>query len=420
MSGKDRQPSSLSWISSLDSRSSGSMNATGRAFSVSPASLGSTMNILRLSPIWSDAMPRPFSAYIESHRSRYSSRTESSTSITSTVGSRSRASGQTTVGRTAMTVATLPFAGRPGSALTRLRRGAIHAPSRCLRGTPRPGCRPLTVSSAWSCIGPANRAGSAPPRSASPPRSTSRWCSATSKVPTSGPASARRASPARWRRGRHDGLRGRVAPRRRDRAQRAIPRGEAREDGPPTVITEDQVKAALATVIAPAFEADIVTYRILRTFEIQGDDVLVRLDIPTHANPVMLRRELQQRIEAALKPVGAKRVTVIADVNTAFTPAPSDKAVLKGPKNVVAVAAGKGGGGKSTVAVNLALALAKHGAKVGLLDADVFGPSIPTMLGSPEVPAQASKDSRNIPALMHGLRVVSVGFFVDKDEAVVW
>jgi len=186
------------------------------------------------------------------------------------------------------------------------------------------------------------------------------------------------------------------------------------------VITEDQVKAALATVIDPAFEADIVTYRILRTFEIQGDDVLVRLDIPTHAYPVTLRRELQQRIEAALKPVGAKRVTVIADVNTAFTPAPSDKAVLKGPKNVVAVAAGKGGVGKSTVAVNLALALAKHGAKVGLLDADVFGPSIPTMLGSPEVPAQASKDSRSIPALMHGLRVVSVGFFVDKDEAVVW
>ena len=186
------------------------------------------------------------------------------------------------------------------------------------------------------------------------------------------------------------------------------------------MITEDQVKAALATVIDPAFEHDIVTYRILRTFEIQGDDVLVRLDIPTHTYPVTLRRELQQRIEAALKPVGAKRVTVVADVNTAFTPAPSDKAVLKGPKNVIAVAAGKGGVGKSTVAVNMALALAKHGAKVGLLDADVFGPSIPTMLGSPEVPAQASKDSRIIPASMHGLRVVSVGFFVDKDEAVVW
>jgi len=185
-------------------------------------------------------------------------------------------------------------------------------------------------------------------------------------------------------------------------------------------MTEESVKTALATVVDPAFEKDIVSYRILRSFEVQGDDVLVRLDIPTHAYPVALRRELQGRIETALKSAGAKRVTVIADVNTAYSPAPSDKAVLKGPKNVIAVAAGKGGVGKSTVAVNLALALAKHGAKVGLLDADVFGPSIPTMLGSPEVPAQASKESRIIPARMQGLSVVSVGFFVDKDEAVVW
>ena len=186
------------------------------------------------------------------------------------------------------------------------------------------------------------------------------------------------------------------------------------------MITEDQVKAALATVIDPLLEADIVSYRILRTFELQGDDVLVRLDIPTHAYPLTARKELQTRIETALKPLGANRVTVIADVNTAFQPAPSDKSVLKGPKNIIAVAAGKGGVGKSTVACNLALALLKHGAKVGLLDADVFGPSIPTMLGAPEVPASASKDSKIIPAQMHGLRVVSVGFFVDKDEAVVW
>jgi ATP-binding protein involved in chromosome partitioning len=185
-------------------------------------------------------------------------------------------------------------------------------------------------------------------------------------------------------------------------------------------MTEESIKAALATVLDPAFEKDIVSYRILRSFEVQGDDVLVRLDIPTHAYPMALRRELQGRIETALKTAGAKRVTVIADVTTAYAPAPSDKAVLKGPKNVIAVAAGKGGVGKSTVAVNLALALAKHGARVGLLDADVFGPSIPTMLGSPEVPAQASKDSRIIPARMQGLAVVSVGFFVDKDEAVVW
>jgi ATP-binding protein involved in chromosome partitioning len=186
------------------------------------------------------------------------------------------------------------------------------------------------------------------------------------------------------------------------------------------MINEAQAREALAKVNDPALEGDIVSFRILKNIEISGDDVLVRLDIPTHAYPLALRKELQARVETAIKAVGAKRVTVISEVNTAYLPAPSDKAVLKGPKNVIAVAAGKGGVGKSTVAVNMALALARHGAKVGLLDADVFGPSIPTMLGSPEVPPQASKDSRIIPAIHYGMRVISVGFFVDKNEAVVW
>ena len=185
-------------------------------------------------------------------------------------------------------------------------------------------------------------------------------------------------------------------------------------------VTEASVRAALAKVIDPALGHDIVTYRILRSVEIQGDDALIRLDIPTHAYPQGQRRELVAAVEKACKEAGAKRVTVIPEVVTAFIPAPSDKAMLKGPKNVIAVAAGKGGVGKSTVAVNLALALQRHGAKVGLLDADVFGPSIPTMLGAPEVPPSANKDSRITPARHHGMNVISVGFFVDKDEAVVW
>ena len=185
-------------------------------------------------------------------------------------------------------------------------------------------------------------------------------------------------------------------------------------------MNEASVREALGKVIDPAFDKDIVTYRVLRSVEVQGSDVLVRLDIPSHAYPKTMVRELQVRIEAALKPLGAKRVTVVADVVTAYQPAPSDKAILKGPKNVIAVAAGTGGVGKSTVAVNMALALARHGAKVGLLDADVFGPSIPTMLGAPEVPPSASKDSKIIPAVHYGMKVISVGFFVDKEEAVVW
>ena len=187
-----------------------------------------------------------------------------------------------------------------------------------------------------------------------------------------------------------------------------------------TTITDARAREILATVIDPLFGKDIVTYRILRGLEVSGSDVLVKLDIPTHAYPQTSVRELSQRVETALKAGGAGRVTVVPEVVTAFVPAPSDKAMLKGPKNVIAVAAGKGGVGKSTVAVNLALALQRFGAKVGLLDADVFGPSIPTMLGEPEVPPSASKDSKIIPAIHHGLKVISVGFFVDKGEAVVW
>ncbi len=186
------------------------------------------------------------------------------------------------------------------------------------------------------------------------------------------------------------------------------------------MITEATAKEALSKVVDPALGHDIVSYRVLRSVEVSGDDVLVKLDLPTHAYPAILRRELQNRVEAALKGAGAKRVTVMPEVVTAYVPAPSDKAMLKGPKNVIAVAAGKGGVGKSTVAVNLALALARHGAKVGVLDADVFGPSIPTMLGAPEVPATATQESRIVPSIHHGLRVISVGFFVEKGEAVVW
>jgi ATP-binding protein involved in chromosome partitioning len=185
-------------------------------------------------------------------------------------------------------------------------------------------------------------------------------------------------------------------------------------------ITEPKIKEALQTVIDPLLETDIVTYRIYVGAEVLGTEVLVKLEIPTPAYPQAQRRELERRVVEKIKSLGATKVTVVIKVVTAYLPAPSDKAILKGPKNVIAVAAGKGGVGKSTVAVNLALSLSQQGARVGLLDADVFGPSIPTMMGTPEVPPQASAQSRIVPAVHYGVQVISVGFFVDKQEAVVW
>jgi ATP-binding protein involved in chromosome partitioning len=94
---------------------------------------------------------------------------------------------------------------------------------------------------------------------------------------------------------------------------------------------------------------------------------------------------------------------------------------LPGVRNVVAVASGKGGVGKSTVAVNLALALQKLGARVGILDADIYGPSVPTMLaGGKTVDATGTPDQKILPAEMYGMKVVSIGFFVDRGSSVVW
>ena len=185
-------------------------------------------------------------------------------------------------------------------------------------------------------------------------------------------------------------------------------------------LDEKRVKNALSKVKDPALEHDIVSYRIYKGCEISDKDVLVKVTIPTHAYPGPARDELTARIKKALEKKGAKSVTVEAKVETAWVPPPSDKMALKGPKNVIAVAAGKGGVGKSTVATNLALALRRYGAKVGLLDADVFGPSIPTMLGPPQSPAGTTPDQKIIPANHYGLAVISVGFFVNKGEAVVW
>lgn len=185
-------------------------------------------------------------------------------------------------------------------------------------------------------------------------------------------------------------------------------------------LSEAKVREALQAVEDPALGHDIVSFRIFRQAEIEGQDVRVDVDIPTHVYPAAQRQALEQRIVDAVKGIGARHVTVNARVETAWLPPPSEKALLSGTKNIIAVASGKGGVGKSTVAVNLALALRRHGARVGLLDADVFGPSIPQMLGDPEAPAGVTEERKIVPALHHGLRVISVGFFIDKNDAVIW
>ena len=120
---------------------------------------------------------------------------------------------------------------------------------------------------------------------------------------------------------------------------------------------------------------------------------------------------------AALVDVTDVDVQMTASVRPAVTPG-SGRAPIPGIKNVIAVGAGKGGGGKTTVAVNLAVALARCGSRVGIIDADVYGPNVPIMLG---LNAQLSTDGKKIiPAEKHGIRVVSMGFLTDAKAPIIW
>lgn len=183
----------------------------------------------------------------------------------------------------------------------------------------------------------------------------------------------------------------------------------------------ETVNAALSEIEDPGIgRKDLLKHRIVSNVQLKSDKVTVSIEYPTDAYPMTLREELRETISTSLSELGAKKVKFDEKVVTAYQPPPSDKALLPGVKNVIAVAAGKGGVGKSTVATNLALALRDTGAKVGLLDADIFGPSLPTMMGEPEKPPGAADDEKIIPAIHHGIKVISVGFFTEAKEAIVW
>jgi ATP-binding protein involved in chromosome partitioning len=186
-------------------------------------------------------------------------------------------------------------------------------------------------------------------------------------------------------------------------------------------ITVEQVNAVLKGMKDPGMGlVDLLKHRIVTNVELKSDKVSLKIEYPTDAYPEPLRKQLRDEISGALTADGAKKVKFDEKVVTAYMPPPSDKSLLPGVKNIIAVAAGKGGVGKSTVATNMALALKAFGAKVGILDADVFGPSLPTMLGEPEKPPGAAEGEKIIPAIHHGIKVISVGFFTEAKEAIVW
>ena len=195
--------------------------------------------------------------------------------------------------------------------------------------------------------------------------------------------------------------------------------GRLSENTPkPRMPTQDQLLQALATVIDPNTGKDFVTSKSIKNLQITDADVAfdVELAYPAKSQFPAFRKSL---IAAAKSVAGVGNVSVNLSVKIASHSVQRGVQLLPNVKNIIAVASGKGGVGKSTTAVNLALALAAEGASVGLLDADIYGPSQPMMMGIEGRPE--SVDGKNMePMENFGIQVMSIGFLVAQDEAMIW
>ena len=183
-------------------------------------------------------------------------------------------------------------------------------------------------------------------------------------------------------------------------------------------LNEQALLAALQTVVDPNTGNDFVSTKALKNLQISGDDVAfeVELGYPAKSQMPELRRLL---IAAARSVPGVGNVSVNLSSKIIAHAAQRGVALLPQVKNIIAVASGKGGVGKSTTAVNMALALAAEGARVGLLDADIYGPNQPMMMGIDGRPE--SDDGQTMePLENHGVQVMSIGFLVNQDEAMIW
>ena len=182
--------------------------------------------------------------------------------------------------------------------------------------------------------------------------------------------------------------------------------------------TQDQLLAALGAVTDPNTGKDFVSTKALRNLQVEGGDVSfdVELGYPAKSQVPDLRRAL---VAAAKGVAGVQNVSVNIATKVLAHSVQRGVQLMPNVKNIVAVASGKGGVGKSTTAANLALALASEGARVGLLDADIYGPSQPMMMGIDRRPE--SDDGKTMePLENHGVQVMSIGFLINQDEAMIW
>jgi len=182
-------------------------------------------------------------------------------------------------------------------------------------------------------------------------------------------------------------------------------------------LNREQVEAILKQDCDPYFGVDLLAAKAVKKIGIDGGDV--QLDVDLGYPAAGYKPELVKRLTDKLTAAGAQRVTINLGSSIVTHAVQQGVKPLAGVKNTIAVASGKGGVGKSTTAVNLALALAQEGARVGILDADIYGPSQPRMLGSQSRPE--SRDGKSMePIISHGLQSMSIGYLIDEESPMIW
>ncbi|WP_027302932.1 Mrp/NBP35 family ATP-binding protein [Rudanella lutea] len=186
-------------------------------------------------------------------------------------------------------------------------------------------------------------------------------------------------------------------------------------------LSKESVLEALGHVEEPDLKRDIVSLNMVKDIELGIDQVMFTVVLTTPACPLkeVIRKRCEDAIHTHIGPTIEVKVNMTADVTSTRMAAP----VLPGVKNIIAVASGKGGVGKSTVTANLAVALHRSGAKVGIIDADIYGPSVPVMFGAEDLqPGVSQIDGKNMlqPIQQYGVKLMSIGFLTPPDSAVVW
>lgn len=182
---------------------------------------------------------------------------------------------------------------------------------------------------------------------------------------------------------------------------------------------KDAVLDALRTVEDPDLHKDLVTLNMIRELEVSEADGVASFTVCLTTPACPLKEKIRSDCEEAVRKVpGVKDIRINMTAEVRHGAVDEGKAPIAGVRNIIAVGSGKGGVGKTTTAVNLAVALARTGARTALLDADIYGPNVPSMLGASGKPKV--QDNRIIPLIAHGISVLSMGFMVEENQPLVW